>query len=164
MYNKRYLFVLFGYNNINKKYLNGIEFIDLLCENSKWKYLYYENSSDTSLYLTRSLVMNYDDKKIIIFGGYDGKNNSRNNLFYQINLKKNFDEERYDISDDNLSNIIKIGKGLEFNDKNKFYFFDFGYNKYFGDNNNWIYISFDSEFNVHIININTFSHEIINYN
>ena len=161
---EQYLFVLFGYNNINKKYLNSIEFIDLLCENSKWKYLYYENSSDTSLYLTRSLVMNYDDKKIIIFGGYDGKNNSRNNLFYQINLKKNFDEERYDISDDNLSNIIKIGKGLEFNNKNKFYFFDFGYNKYFGDNNNWIYISFDSEFNIHIININTFSHEIINYN
>ena len=160
---EQYLFSFFGYNYKSKEYLNSIEFIDLLCENAKWKYLYYDNTSNISLYLIRSLAINYDDKKIILFGGYDGKNNKANNLFYQINLKKNFNEDNYDISDDNLSNIIKLGKGLEFNDKNKIYLLDLGYNKYYGENNNMIYITFDRELNAHVININTFSHEIFNF-
>ena len=160
---EQYLFAFFGYNNKNKEYLNSIEFIDLLCENAKWKYLYYDNTNNISLFFIRNLAINYDDKKIILFGGYDGKNNKGNNLFYQINLKKNFNEENYDISDDNLTNIIKLDKGMEFNDKNKYYLLDLGYNKYYGDNNNWIYITFDRELNAHIININTLSHEIFNF-
>jgi len=146
--NEQYLFVLFGYNNINKQYLNSIEFIDLLYEN-------------ISLFLIGALALNYDDKKIIIFGGYDGKNKKGNSSFYQINLKKNFDdEENYDIRDDKLSNIDYINHGLENNSGNKIYFLDKGYNKYYESNSNLFYTFFDSEFHAHLININTFSHEI----
>ena len=85
---EQYLFVFFGYNNISKQYLNSIEFIDLLCENAKWKYLYFENNDNLSLFLIGTLGINYDNKKIIIFGGYDDKIKKGNNCFYQLNLKK----------------------------------------------------------------------------
>ena len=163
---EQFLFSLFGYNNINKQYLNSIEFIDLLCENAEWKYLYYENEngSNNSLYLAGALGMNCDDKKIIIFGGYDGKNKKENNYFYQIYLKKNFDKN-YHNCEETLSNIIKIGNSSEskHNNINTFYDFEFGYNTYYEENNNPIYIAFDRGFNVHLININTFSHEIFNF-
>ena len=159
--NEQYLFVLFGYNNINKQYLNSIEFIDLLYENAKWKYLYYDNNKNISLFFIGALALNYDDKKIIIFGGYDGKNKKGNSCFYQINLKRNFDdEENYDIRDDKLSHIDYINHGLEINKSNKCYFLDKGYNKYYESNSNLFYTFFDSEFHAHLININTFSHEI----
>ena len=157
---EQYLFVLFGYNKSNKQYLNSIEFIDLLYENAKWKYLYYDNCKNISLFLAGSLSINYDDKKIIIFGGYNGINKKQNTHIYLINLKKNFDdEENYDINDENLSKIDCIKQGLENNNENKCYIFDKGYNKYY-DNNNIIYTFFDSEFHAHTFNINTLTHEI----
>ena len=173
---EQYLFALFGYNNINKQYLNSIEFIDLLCENAQWKYLYYENVNNSSLFLTGSLSINMDDKKIITFGGYDGNEKIYNKYFYQINLKKNFDEENYDISDEKLSEIIRIEKCNNYNNldsgnnqdlngnKMKIDFcFNMGYNRYYGENENLIYISFDKELNAHMINAESFSHEIFNF-
>ena len=161
---EQYLFSIFGYNNVSKQYLNSIEFIDLLCENAKWKYLYYENINNLSLYLVGALGISCNDKIITIFGGYDGKSQKGNNFFYQINLKKNFDEENYEINDDNLSNIIKIKQGMEFNNENKYYFFGYNYNKFYDEKNiNLFLSSFDNEFHSHIINLNTFSHEIYNF-
>ena len=160
---EQYLFVFFGYNNISKQYLNSIEFIDLLCENAKWKYLYFENNDNLSLFLIGTLGINYDNKKIIIFGGYDDKIKKGNNCFYQLNLKKNFDEENYEINDEKLSNIITINKGMEFNNNNNCYFFNYGFNKYYDENNNLNITAFDSHFHAHIINLNNFSQEIFNY-
>ena len=161
---EQYLFALFGYNNTSKQYLNSIEFIDLLCENAKWKYLYYENVNNLSLYLVGALGISYNSKTIFIFGGYDGKSQKGNNFFYQINLKKNFDEENYEINDDNLSSITKINQELELNNENKYYFFGYNYNKFYDENNTNLFLSsFDSEFNAHIINLNIFSHEIYNF-
>ena len=160
---EQYLFGLFGYNNISKQYLSNIEFIDLLCENAKWKYLYYENNNNISLFLIGALGINCDDKKTIIFGGYDGKMKKSNNYFYQINLKKNFDEGNYEINDENLSNIVSVGQGLEFNNNNSCYFFNNGFNKYYDENNNLLYTTFDNQLNAHIININNFNQEIYNY-
>ena len=159
---EQYLFALFGYNS-NKQYLDSIEFIDLLCENSEWKYLDYENKTNLSLFLIDFLGINYDDKKIIIFGGYDGQNNMMNQYFYQINLKKNFEEESDDINNDNLTDIIKLDKTMKFNFRNECFFLDLGYNKYYGENNNWIYTFFDKDLNAHIININDFSQESFNF-
>jgi hypothetical protein len=161
---EQYLFSLFGYNKLSKQYLNSIEFIDLLCENAKWKYLYYENINNLSLYLVGALGISCNDKIITIFGGYNGKNQKGNNFFYQINLKKNFDEENYEITDDNLSSITKIKQGMEFNSENKYYFFSYNYNKYYDEKNTNLFLSsFDNEFHAHIINLNTFSHELYNF-
>ena len=161
---EQYLFALFGYNNISKQYLNSIEFIDLLCENAKWKYLYYENINNLSLYLIGSLGISFNGKTIIIFGGYDGKSQKGNNFFYQINLKKNFDEENYEINDENLSNITKIKQEMEINNESKYYFFGYNYNKFYDEKNTNLFLSsFDNEFHAHIINLNTFSHEIYNF-
>ena len=153
---EQYLFVLFGYNNISKQYLNSIEYIDLLCENAKWKYLYYDNNN-ISLFLIGALGINYDDKNIIVFGGYDGNIKKDNNYFYQINLKKNFDEENNKINNDNLSNISKV------NLDNKNCFLYKGFNIYCDEKNNTIITSIDNELNLNIINLNTFSHEIYKF-
>jgi len=160
---EQYLFALFGYNNISKQYLNSIEYIDLLCENSKWRYLYYENNNNLSLLLIGAFGINYDDKSIIIFGGYNGQTRKGNNSYFQINLKKNFDEEHYEVSDENLSNITKINHETEINDSNKFYFSSNGFNKFYDENNNILLTFFDDEFHSHIINLNSFSHEIYSF-
>jgi len=161
---EQYLFALFGYNNVSKQYLNSIEFIDLLCENAKWKYLYYENINNLSLYLIGALGISCNSKTIIIFGGYDGKSQKGNNFFYQINLKKNFDEENYEINDDNLSNITKIKQGMKFDNESNYYFFCYNYNKFYDEKNTNLFLSsFDNEFHAHIINLNTFYHEIYNF-
>ena len=160
---EQYLFALFGYNNVSKQYLNSIEYIDLLCENSKWRYLYYENNNNLSLLLIGAFGINYDDKSIIIFGGYNGQTRKGNNSYFQINLKKNFDEEHYEISDENLSNITKINQESEINDSNKFYFSSNGFNKFYDENNNILLTFFDDEFHSHIINLNSFSHEIYSF-
>ena len=168
---EQYLFALFGYNNINKQYLNSIEFIDLLCENAQWKCLYYENINNSSLLLAGALSINNT------FGGYDGNEKKYNKYFYQINLKKNFDEENYDISDEKLSEIIRIENSKNYNNldidnnqdlsgnkmKNIDFCFNMGYNRYYGENENLIYIAFDKEFNAHMINAESFSHEIFNF-
>ena len=175
---EQYLFALFGYNNNTQQYLNTIEFIDLLCENAKWKYLSYENINNSSLFFIGSLAINFDDKKIIILGGYDGNEKRYNNNFYQIILKKNFDKENYNISDEKLSEIIKIenNNNLNLNDmdndwnghsgdevENQCCFFNMGYNRYYGENDNIFYVAFDKELNAHLINVDGFSHEIFNF-
>ena len=160
---EQYLFALFGYNSISKQYLNSIEYIDLLCENSKWRYLYYENRNNLSMFLIGAFGINYNDKSIIIFGGYNGQTRKGNNSYCQINLKKNFDEENYEVSDENLSNITKINQDDKINNINKFYFSTYGFNKFYDENNNILLTFFDDEFHSHIINLNSFSHEIYSF-
>ena len=160
---EQYLFALFGYNNISKQYLNSIEYIDLLCENSKWRYLYYENNNNLSMFLKGAFGINYNDKAILIFGGYNGQTRKGNNFYYQINLKKNFDEENYEVNDENLSNITKLNLEAKINDNNKFYFSFNGFNKFYDENNNILLTFFDDEFHSHIINLNSFSHEIYSF-
>ena len=160
---EQYLFALFGYNNISKQYLNSIEYIDLLCENSKWRYLYYENNNNLSMFLKGAFGINYNDKAILIFGGYNGQTRKGNNFYYQINLKKNFDEENYEVNDENLSNITKLNLEAKINDNNKYYFSSNGFNKFYDENNNILLTFFDDEFHSHIINLNSFSHEIYSF-
>ena len=160
---EQYLFALFGYNNASKQYLNSIEYIDLLCENSKWRFLYYENNNNLSMFLIGAFGINYNDKSIIIFGGYNGQTRKGNNFYYQINLKKNFDEENYEVNDENLSNITKLNQEVKINDNNKLYFSSNGFNKFYDENNNILLTFFDDEFHSHIINLNSYSHEIYSF-
>ena len=153
----QYLFALFGYNSSSGEYLNTIEYIDLLCEEANWKYLSYENKNKISLNLIGSLDMNYDNKKIIIFGGYDGENRKGVDCFYQLNFGKNFEEEGNNIiiaKKDNINNKNNSGSA------NKCFFFCNGYSKFYGDNNYLIYTCLDRDFNSHVIKVSTLEHEI----
>jgi hypothetical protein len=81
----------------------------------------------------------------------------------KINLKKNFDEENYEVNDENLSNITKLNLEAKINDNNKFYFSSNGFNKFYDENNNILLSFFDDEFHSHIINLNSYSHEIYSF-
>ena len=70
----KFLFCLFVYNFPSRQYLNTIEYLDM--ENYKksvWKYLNYKNENLLSLHIIGALGINYNDEKIIIIGGNNGK-------------------------------------------------------------------------------------------
>jgi hypothetical protein len=84
----KYLFSIFGFNYPKNEYLSSIEYLDLLEENSTWKYLHYKNDKLLSLYIKGLLTINYNNEKIIFVGGYNGELNKPVEDFNQINSRK----------------------------------------------------------------------------
>ena len=173
----RFLFVFFGYNYPNRKYLDTIEFFDILnynintteqnCQKEKssvyWRYLKYNyfNSSPSfnNINLIGALAINYNDEKIILFGGKNCLNKENNNGYYQFILNENdFDEN--DVNSYIEKVIVK--------DMNN-YFFSFDY-KYLEDlNRNNImkehaFVAFDNSYNIHLLKLSTMNHEIYHFN
>ena len=149
----KYIFCLFGYNFPTKQYLNTIEFIDIQnYEKSSWKYLYYKNENLLSLYITDALGMNYNDEKIIIVGGNDGKENIPNEYFYQIILCEDF-------QNNDKSYVEKVQRKLKDINKNKCYLFNKGYN-IFSNNKNLYYMAFDNNLRSHLFQISNMAHDV----
>ena len=173
----RFLFVFFGYNYQNRKYLDTIEFFDILNYNLYtteqnyqkekssiyWRYLKYNyfNSSPSfnNINLIGALAINYNDEKIILFGGKNCLNKENNNGYYQFILNENdFDEN--DVNSYIEKVIVK--------DMNN-YFFSFDY-KYLEDlNRNNImkehaFVAFDNSYNIHLLKLSTMNHEIYHFN
>ena len=149
----KYLFCLFGYNFPSKQNLNTIEYLDIEnYNNSSWKYLYYKNENLLSLYISSAIGINYNDEKIIIVGGNNGKENIPNEYFYQIILSETFeiDKESY---------VEKIKRKIKDIDKNQCYIFNKGYN-IFKNNNNLFYMAFDDYLRAHLIQVNNMAHDV----
>ena len=148
----KYIINLFGYNSPSKEYLNTIEYLDLNKKNSRWNFLKYNNLNLISLYLSNFFCINYDDDKIILIGGYNGKSNKYNDKFIQIvfegDIKGNI----------NAENIERKLKDI---DMNKKYFFCNG-NKYYynKDKSEIFYEIFDSEFDCHLFEKPNMTHDI----
>ena len=156
IFEDRYLFVFFGYDAYSKEYINSIEYIDLIKNNSKWKYLNYKNNFNISSFLTNIIAIPIENN-ILLFGGYNNKKEL--NEYYQLNLE---------FLNSNYKNIITIEKfhnNLIFNENNNNAFmFDCNLYKYYDENNNILYTGFDHNFQVHIFREKNFQHEIYTFN
>ena len=147
----KYIFKIFGFNTQTKEYLNTIEYLIINKEDSCWKYLNYINPYLISLNIHNLFCVNYLDNKIVIIGGYNGKDNKNINKFIQIIFDK-----------DNFENNIVVEEAdrkLNGIDMNKKYLFCNGYKSY-KDKNDTIYEVFDSEFNCHLFKENKMEHDI----
>ena len=147
----KYIFNIFGFNSQTKEYLNTIEYLIINKEDSCWKYLNYINPYLISLNIHNLFCVNYLDNKIVIIGGYNGKENKNINKFIQIIFDK-----------DNFENNIVVEEAdrkLNGIDMNKKYLFCNGYKSY-KDKNDTIYEVFDSEFNCHLFKENKMEHDI----
>ena len=153
---KSYIFNLFGYNYPTKEYLDTIEFLIINQNDSNWEYLNYNNPNLISLYLSNFFCINYDDNKIIIIGGYNGKENKNNDSLIQINL-----------DNENIKENILVeycGRKLKDIDINKSYYLSNGYKiNYIKDKKEILYEIFDSELNCHLFQKSNLAHDIFYY-
>ena len=171
----RYLFTFFGYNYPNRTYLNSIEYLDLLIYNNNnenniqnekfyWRYLDYKYfSTDLSfqkINLIGSVAINYKDEKIIFFGGKNYLVEDDDEGYYQLIIDDTY------INTDELDSYIekiKIKEKINFN-KN-YYFNNYKYIEELNNDNilkEPSFISFDNNYNVHLIKLDTMNHEVYN--
>ena len=170
----RYLFTFFGYNFPNRTYLNSIEYLDLLIYNNNenniqnekfyWRYLDYKYfSTDLSfqkINLIGSVAINYKDEKIIFFGGKNYLVEDADEGYYQLIIDDTY------INNDELDSYIekiKINEKINFN-KN-YYFNNYKYIEELNNDNilkEPSFISFDNNYNVHLIKLDTMNHEVYN--
>ncbi len=152
--NDKYLFSIFGFNCPKNEYLNTIEYLDLLTEDSNWEYLNYKNEYLLSMYIKGLLTINYNDEKIILIGGYNGELNKPIEEFSQIILGNNFKEESY---------IDKVNRKLKDINKNKLYIFNSGITEIIDEKNRLYNIAYDNEDRIHIFEIRTMTHDVFNF-
>jgi hypothetical protein len=132
----RYIFLLFGKNYPTNEYLNTIEYYDLNNNNNKnnnsnaknsngWKYLNYKNSNNLiKMNICNGFAINYEDKKIIIVGGFNGLENMDAKYFVQVILddKDNYDNNYYNC---NCNCVVeRTDRKFKDIDKNKKYYFN----------------------------------------
>ena len=172
----RFLFVFFGYNYQNKKYLDTIEFFDILNYNINtnnenyqkdnsihWRYLKYNyfNSSPSfnNINLIGALAINYNDEKIILFGGKNCLNKENNNGYYQFILNEN------DFDENDVNSYIE--RVIVKNMQNYFFNFDYKYLEDLNRNNimkEHAFVAFDNSYNIHLLKLSTMNHEIYHFN
>lgn len=162
---KRYIFLIFGKNFPTNEYLNTIEYYDLNCnKNNKlngWKYLIYKTRNDLiKMNICYGCGLNYNDKKIILFGGYNGLEDKDEYCFIQIVFNKTNSEK-------NNNDVIveRSSRKLKDVDKNKKYYFNGG--AFLKENDKNIinniapfFACFDNKFNCHVIQISNLAHDI----
>ena len=162
---KRYIFLIFGKNYPTNEYLNTIEFYDLnFNKNNKlsgWKYLNYKNKNNLiKMNICNGCGINYNDKKIILFGGYNGLENKDEEYFTQIIFNKSNSE-----NNSNGVVIERTNRKFKDIDKNKKYYFNGGKTFIKNDKNNQndivpFFSCFDNKFNCHIIQISNLAHDV----
>ena len=150
----KYLFCIFGYNYPKNEYLNTIEYLDLLEENSIWKYLNYKNDNLVSLYIKGLLSINYNDEKIILVGGFNGELNKPVEDFYQLILGDNFENDCY---------VEEVNRKLKDIQKNKLYMFNSGITEKTDEKNRLYNIAYDNDDRIHIFEIRSMTHDVFNF-
>ena len=147
----KYILNVFGYNSQTKEYLNTIEYLILNKKDSYWKLLRYNNPNLISLNISNLFCLNYFDNKLIIIGGYNGKDNKYNNKFIQFI----FDKDNFE------NNLLVEETERKFKDidVNKKYLFCKGFKNY-NDNNEIFYEVFDNEFNCHLFQKSNMAHDV----
>ena len=164
--NQRFIFLIFGKNYPMNEYLNTIEYYDLknnIKDLTGWKYLNFVNKDDlTKMNICNGYALNFNDKKIILVGGYNGLEKKNEQYFTQIILANEDDLKN------NANNTIIERTERKFKDidKKKKYYFNGGGNIIIENNNDLennkeIYFSsFDNEFNCHVVQISNLAHDV----
>ena len=164
--NQRFIFLIFGKNYPTNEYLNTIEYYDLK-NNSKdltgWKYLNFVNKDNlTKMNICNGYALNFNDKKIILIGGYNGLENKDEQYFTQIILA-NEDDLKNNVNNTIIERTERKFKDI---DKRKKYYFNGGgniiieNNKELENNKEIYFSSFDNEFNCHVIQISNLAHDV----
>ena len=157
----KYILALFGYNYPTKQNLDSIEFYEIKSidnyQNSGWKYLNYRSNNLLNLNIEGHICFNYNDEKIIFFGGFNDENKAVDG-FYELMI------DGYDFNDEYSNRgifINKIDKDLNDIYKNRCYFFGNNNGFLFKDiNNNLIFTAFDNNSFVHILEVDNMMHNI----
>ena len=172
----RYIFIFFGYNYGNNKYLDSIEFFDILKYNTNiinqnsqkmnnvyWRYLNYNyfgpNHSHININLIGAIAINYSNEKIILLGGKNCLNKENNNGYYQFIFDEN------DLEGNEINSYLEriVVKDM----KNCFFNFDYKYLEELKRNNimnEQSFVAFDNNYNVHVIKLSTMNQEIFHFN
>jgi hypothetical protein len=158
---KRFIFLIFGKNYTTNEYLNTIEYYDLNSMNiNGWKYLNIQNKNNLiKMNICNGYGINFNDEKIILFGGYNGFEKKDEIYFIQIEFRDEFNFE-------NNNNIYfeKSDRKFKDIDKNKKYYFNSGeiikVEKENEENKNLYFLGFDNKLNCHVIQISNLAHDI----
>ena len=160
----KYIFALFGFNYPTQQYLDTIEFYELknieyYNNNNEygWKYLNYKNNKFLNLNIEGHICFNYNDEKIIFFGGFNGTKNNSEDHIYELIL--NDDKFNNDATNRGVY-VDKIDKKLNDIYKNGCYFFGNNNGFIFEDNNNLMFTAFDNNSILHILDIDNMIHNV----
>ena len=157
IFKDKYLFVIFGFDAYSKEYINSIEYIDLIKNNSKWKYLNFENNVNFTSFFTDIIPIPINEDNLLLLGGFNSKTGI--NEYYKLNLKL------LNTSPKKVLTIEKSNNKLFFNKKNNGNFiFDSNLYKYKDENNIILYSAFDQNLQVHIFIEKGYQHKIYNFN
>ena len=176
---ERYLFVFFGYNYQNMKYLDSIEYFDILEYNLSiinnnsqksdhicWKYLKYNffnsNPINNKINLIGAVAINYLNEKIIFLGGNNCSKKENECEYYQFI----FDEDDLNRSEINSYFERIISKNVNSSGKKFLFCYDYKYIEELDRNNNMkehTLAAFDKNYNVHLIKLSTMNHEIYHF-
>ena len=158
---KKSIFLLFGKNYPTNEYLNTIEYYDLNNNNfNGWKYLNFKNQNNlVKMNICNGIGINYENKKIIVVGGFNGLEKKDEQYFVQVVLD---DEDNFE---NNNSIVERTERKLKDIDKNKKYYFHGGQiisveNNDAQKNKLFYFISMDNEFNCHTIQISNLAHDV----
>ena len=166
---KKYIFALFGFNYPTQQYLDTIEFYELknieyynnnyFNNNNEygWKYLNYKNNKLLNLSIEGHICFNYNDEKIIFFGGFNGANNNSEEHIYELILN---DEQFIDEATNRGVYVDKLDKKLNDIYKNGCYFFGNNNGFIFEENNNLMFTAFDNNSILHILEIDNMIHNV----
>ena len=154
IFQDKYLFAFFGFNNPKKQYLNTIEFLDLLEEDKNWTYLLYENSQNLSLKIINFITINYNEEKIIFFGGYNKELEKPIDKFIQLIISQ-------DLNNNYIEEVDRQFKDIE---KNKIYEFNTNTTSYEDNLKRKYNTAIDKNNNVHIFEIDKMIHDVYSQN
>ena len=150
IFQDKYLFAFFGFNYPKKQFLNSIEFLDLLQENTNWTYLIYQNSNLLNLKIINFITINYNEEKIIFFGGYNNELKKPIDKFLQLIISQ-------DLKNNYIEEVERKFKDIE---KNKIYEFNTNTSSYEDEMKNKYNISIDTNNRVHIFQIDKMTHDV----
>ena len=141
--NDKYIFSFFGYNVIQNKYLNSIEFCDISNENMKWNLIpNIINENNLCTDIKGHSIFKNQNNNIFIFGGFNGRNNKANNLFIEANIDL----------ENNKINLNEKKENFSLIPNNKIYNFSYYNEINFMNNNQELYL-FDRKNNIILFNI-----------
>ena len=162
VHNNKYIFAFFGFCYPQNKYLNSIEYCEIIPNKnerlSQWRCInVVANVENIPLYLKGHFVFGIgssqeNEEGLIVLGGYDGLNNCAVVNYIEIG----FEEGEEDI----MVNVRPINKNIVDVNVNEGYVFNQGVPALAMDNMNKNIVLFDQRFNVHVLNREELSHDI----
>ena len=149
-YNNRYIFLIGGFDNVLKKYINGYERLDMNNIELGWKVFNLEKVFE---FKYPGIVYSYQNQ-IILFGGkWKAKNENNNNKVKIKRIVMNQFDELQGLADSNIKGKENINNNVKIAFSNEYTF-----NKI----NNDCYYLFTYKMDIVKLDLKTYNYEINN--